>query len=258
MFWQFWKNNRNSDAIATTDHSELSNVLSNTSVSKHANLDLRRAILDWRDQHIENIEFHLSRELMSLFSKLDDITTRMTVIELCTQNKFGKNHLEPVYKKWVESEVAYLVNEAQKDLSAVFSHVMVFTEQGDSLNCKESNGHYTDATIATVATGAGLAAIPYVASVSAVSAGGIMGILGVTTIAWPIVAFSAAVISGLLAIGGHRAVRLKQRAILRYQSAIRAAINEQVLGIGNGKETICLRLQAHIEKTAKNILQEID
>jgi len=254
----FWRKNKKTDKLDSTEGAELSVLAANVCQAKYADLDLRRNVLDWRDQHIENAELHLARELTSLYSALDEQTEKMSISDLFTQKKFGKEHCEPVYKNWVEREVAHLVNTAQKDLSTVFIQALEFGEQSTVLNHEEDSGHYTDAAIAAAATTAGLAAIPAVVTFSMASAGGIIGIFGITTVAWPVVAIGVATIGGLLALGGYKAADLKSSAIARYRKSIRTAIEEQVLGYNSKKDSIRQRLQSYIDNTAEQILLEID
>ena len=254
----FWNKKRKTSTLKTTESVKLSNIESSICHAKYANLDIRRAVLDWRDNHIENVELHLTRELSNLYCSLDEQTDKMSFRDLVKQKNFGKNHLDPIYKEWVKREVDYLVNTAQKDLSVVFTHALVIGEQTDALDYKESSGHYTDAFIAAAATGAGLAAIPAVATFSIVGVGGIMGFLGATTVVWPVVAIGVATIGGLLALGGYKAAGLKSRAISRYRKDIRKAIEKQVLGDGSEKDSIRQWLQTHIHITAETIISEID
>lgn len=254
----FWKKNKKEETLDSNISAELSIAEANICRAKYANLDLRRAVLDWRDHHVENVELHLARELTSLYSALDEQTENMSISDIFTQKEYSKEHFEPIYKNWVEREVAHLVTAAQKDLSAVFTHALEFGEQGADLDHEESSGHYTDAAIAVAATGAGLAAIPAVTTISVASAGGIMGFLGITTVAWPVVAIGVVAIGGLLALGGYKAADLKESAISRYRNAIRKAIEEQVLGYDSEKDSIRYRLQSYIGKTGEKIILEID
>ena len=253
----FWKRKK-IYTLDSTESTQLSNVESTICQAKYANLDLRRAVLDWRDQHIETVELHLARELTCLYSALDKQSDKMSVRDLFKQKRFGKEHFEPIYKDWVEREVTHLVTAAQKDLSAVFTHALEFGEQEAALNHEVGSAHYTDAAIAAAATGVGLAAIPAVAAISAVSAGGIMGFLGLSAISWPVVAIGVASIGALLALGGYKAAGLKSRAISRYRKSIRKVIDEQVLGYDSEKDSIRQRLQSYIDNTAKKIIMEID
>lgn len=258
MLWKFWKKNRKTDEHKSIVSAEPTNVEINICHSKYVNLDIRRAALDWRDEHIENVELHLVSELTRLFKAMDEQIDRMSIKDLVTQKKFGKEHLGSLYNDWVEQEVEYLVKTAQKDLLAVFSHVLEYSEEGTVLNHEEKCVRYSDGVIAAVSTAAGLSVIPTVLASSVVSAGGIMGFLGATVIVWPVVAIGAVVIGGLLVLGGYKATALKSRAISRYRKGIRKVIEEKVLGYDNKKNSIRQRLQSYIDKTAKKIILEID
>ncbi len=242
----------------STVNVELSSVETNICHTKYANLDIRRAVLDWRDQHTENVELHLARELSRLYSALDEQTNIMTIRDLLALKKYGKEHIEPIFKDWVEQEVVYLVNSAQKDLSAIFTHALEFGDLCSTLNQDTNNDHYADAAIASAATGAGLAAIPVVTTFSITSAGGIMGFLGATMIAWPVVVAGMTTILVLLALGGYKAVSLKTHAIAKFQKKTKEEIEKQVLGYSIENDSIRQRLQIYIGKTAENIIREID
>ena len=249
---------KKTDAPGATKSDALPSAATKICHAKYANLDLRHAILDWRDKHLENVELHLTRELPSLYSALDEQTDKMSIIDIFKQKEYGKEHLEPIYREWVEREVTHLVNVAQKDLSTVFASALEFAGQGAAMDYEESSGHYTDAAIAVLATGIGLAAIPEVAAISVVTAGGILGVFGATTVVWPVLAIGAAAIGGLLVLGGYKATALKSSAISRYRIAVRKAIEQAVLGRCSEKDSICERLQSYIGNTAEKILLEID
>jgi hypothetical protein len=227
-------------------------------LSRYSDLELRRAILDWRDRHIEAIESHFEREIPALFGVLDQQLDKMSFTELFKQRKFAKEKIEPIYGDWINREVTSVGQAARKDLAQIVSHAVEMGQFGHKLEDVASKSPVADAAIIAAATGIGLAAIPAFATMSIVSAGGILGFLGVTTVAWPIAAIGIAVVGGLMALGGYKAARLKSRAIERYRKGMHEAIRSRVLGSSDNEESICRLLQSKIDTRADTILKEID
>lgn len=255
MFWKKSKSKVSPHAVVvgpiSTDAAKVCHI-------KYANLDLRRAVLDWRDDHIENVENHLSSRLDDLYRSLDQQLDAMSVQDLLKQGAFGKRNIEPVYKQWLTQEVTQLSKAAQDDLAKIFVHAWEFSEHVGALNQPADNRHYTDAAVAAAATGAGIAAIPAFAAMSAASAGGVMGLLGVSTLAWPIVAVGVASVSALLALGGYKAKSLKSNAVARYRKGVIKSIEQQIFGQKDDEESVCQRMQLYIQRTAEEIVMEID
>lgn len=254
----FWNKNRSSDANKSDVSVKLSNIETNICHTKYANLDIRRAVLDWRDQHVENVELHLLSELPRLYSALDEQTEKMSIQDIIKLKKYGKERIEPIFNDWVEQEVIYLIGSAQRDLSTIFTHALEYSDLGATLNQDTNSGHYTDATIAVAATGLGAAVVPVVTTFSITSVGGIMGAFGVTAIAWPVVIAGMTTILLLLALGGYKAVGLRARAIAKFRRKTQNEIENQVLGYNNEKDSIRRRLQLYIGKSAEIIISEID
>ncbi|PLW68446.1 hypothetical protein [Pseudohalioglobus lutimaris] len=227
--------------------------------TRFANLDLRRAILDWRDKHIEKVELHLGRELTTLFNSIDAQLEQLSARELILDGKnIGKKHIEPIYLEWVEREVQELINDAGKDLSSIFTHALSFQKLATSFDHNENSKPYLDATLAAGATGAGLAAIPVFASLSSVSAGGLLGMIGATAVSWPVMLAGVATAGALVSFGGYKAANLKSKAVSRYRDTSRKFITQQILGDRAATNSIRKNLQAHISEAATTILKEID
>ena len=70
----FWNKKRKTSTLKTTESVKLSNIESSICHAKYANLDIRRAVLDWRDNHIENVELHLTRELSNTARWMNKLT----------------------------------------------------------------------------------------------------------------------------------------------------------------------------------------
>jgi len=253
----FWKK-KIKDKLVSTERAELPTIDTGIFRLSCAGIDLRRAVLDWRDKHTENVELHLTREFKTLCSTLDEVIEKMTYRELFFQNSFGKERLEPILKEWVEREATSIMDSARKDLSAVLVHNLEYCEHGAALKHKEDNEHYADAAFAAAATGAGLAAIPAATVFSVASAGGIAGIFGITVISWPVVAIGTAVAGVLLMLGVHKATNVKPRALSRYRKAVHKTIEVQVLGSDGDNESLRQRLQSYISNTANMLVTEID
>lgn len=226
--------------------------------ARYSNLNLRRTVLDWRDQHIEAVETHLSRELYSLYSLLDQQFEKMAIKDLFKQKTFGERYIEPIYKEWIAQETALLVQSAQKDLAGIFAHALEYSESQSEWAQAAEGSAVKDAVLTAALTGAGIAAIPSFAMMSVVSAGGIMGFLGATTVALPVVAVGVAITGSLLAFGGYKAASLRSRGVNRYREAVKQSIQQQVLGDDTNRESICHRLQRYIQDTSDTIIREID
>lgn len=254
----FWKKKKKAEIPQASESTALSAAVTTACHAKYANLALRRSILDWRDRHTENAELHLSRELSTLYSSLDEQLEKMSVRDLFTSKSYGAEHFEPIFTSWIEREATHIISAAQNDLASAFSRSLEMGQLADSLDHQEGKEHYTDVAIAAAATGAGLAAIPAVATMSIVSTGGVLGFLGATVAAWPVVALGVVAVGGLLALGGYKAADLKTSAIARFRKSMRNAIKEQVLGSDVGNPSICERIQRYIDATAEEILLEID
>ena len=253
----FWNKNKNKPDF--TDNAGL--VRSKTRIYQPlaTSMDLRRAVLDWRDKHGKNAELHLAREITSLHNALDEQISKMGYKDFFfTSGKFGRECLEPIYRDWVSREVTYVMNAAQKDLYAVVDRALEYSEHSTAMENSGHQGHYADIAIAASATAAGLAAIPAVATFSMTSAGGVLGLLGVTVASFPVILFGTAMVGLLLALGGYKALGVRPRALSRYQKIVREKINKQVLGYDGSDDSVRHRLQSHITNTAENIIMEID
>lgn len=248
MFWVVKKTHK----LDSIESAELSIIERRICRSTFENIDLRRAVLDWRDRHIENVELHLTGEFKVLCNALDEQIEKMKFWDLFSQNAFGKEHLEPIYKDWVGQEVTNIIGSARKDLFAVLAHALEYCEHGaasklEALKQEESKGYYTSVAVTAAAR---FVAIPAVTVFSVISVVGIAGIFGLAAI-------GAAVAGVLLMLGVHKAASIKPRALTRYREAVMKALKEQVLGSDSDNESIRRRLQSYISNTAENIIMEI-
>ncbi len=254
MFWKR-KKDRSQTPAATT---EISNTAAEVCHVRQANLDLRRAVLEWRDRHIEAVERHLDRELISLNQELDQQLRKMSWADLLNQKRFANNNLQPIYDQWCEREVALLIDQAQGELSSIFAHSLEYAEVSRSIDQELNAQSSKDAVMAVAATGAGVGSIPAFVSMSTVSAGGILGFFGVTTVAWPVVAVAVVTAAGLLTLGGYKATTMRNSAISRLHTSTTKKIAEEVLSYHSGESSLRTRLQAYISDTAAQIILEID
>lgn len=254
MFWKKWLSKEQQPAAVEI----MPDFAIEACHGRFSNLDLRRAVLDWRDHHIEVVETHLTRELYSLYSLLDQQFEKMAIKDLFKQKAFGERYLEPIYKEWIAQETGVLIQSAQKDLAGLFAHELEYSESQSEWAQAAEGSAVTDAALTAALTGAGIAAIPSFATMSVVSAGGIMGFLGATTVALPVVAVGVAVTGSLLALGGYKAASLRSRGVNRYREAVKRSIQQQLLGGGTNQESICHRLQRYIQDTSVTIIRKID
>jgi hypothetical protein len=172
--------------------------------------------------------------------------------------KFGKNQIEPLYNAWLTQALESIAEDANRDLADIINHSLLFETNDDSLEHDHTSERYSDLAILATTGTAGFAAIPTVITVSTVSAGGVLGVIGVTAISWPIVLAGIAVTGVLFAVSGHRAAKLKTKAIERYKKKIQKVIRNKVLGEEYRDASICRNLQTQVIDTASNILAEVD
>jgi hypothetical protein len=255
----FWRKRRKPKADQQRPELKLTEQSTEVCHTKFANLDLRRAVLDWRDKHIEKVELHLGRELTTLFNSIDVQLEQLSARELIFDSKnIGGNHIEPIYLEWAEREVQELIDDARKDLSSIFTHALSFQKLETSFDQNENSKPYLDATLAASATGAGLAAIPVFASLSSVSAGGLLGMIGATAVSWPVMLAGVATVGALVSFGGYKAANLKSKTVSKYRDTSRKFITQQVIGDREARNSISKNLQAFISEAATKILEEID
>lgn len=221
-------------------------------------LILRKEILNWRDKHTEAVDAHLKRELVFLFNAIDKEIDEVPFREvLRVRQSWAKEHIEPLFRQWVEREAGHLISDAQKDLRAICDHIYEYKKAIPALDHGKGLGQSPEATMAAAGIGGGLLAIPVFASMATVSAGGLLGVIGLTTISWPIAVAGFAVVGGLLAFGGQKAAGLKDSAKNRYRRKIQESITRQVLGADDFSDSIRQRLHNYIVKTASAARREV-
>lgn len=255
MFWKRKPQKTQSNSARNLEILAGSTELRHT---KYGNLDLRRAILVWRDRHIENVELHLTRQLSIFYRALDSKLEKMTFRDLFMLGSFGKRTIAPMYKEWLMLEVPRSMSAAQDELAKIHVHVLESVGHASELSLEDDVGALKDAAKAAAAAAAAIAAIPGFLVMSTVPAWGVLGWLGLTTISLPIVAIGILVVGSLLALGVYKAASLKSNAIRRYRKAIVKNIESQVLGRDGNSVAICKKLQKDIELTANKIIEEID
>ena len=170
----------------------------------------------------------------------------------------GNRVIQPLFTQWVEREGMTLLEAAQNDLPPLFERPLGFTPTSSELGNEDSSKHLTDAKHAAIAITTGAAVIPIVATMSVVPAAGIAGFFGMTVIAWPVVATGVVVVGGLIAFGGTKAVKIKEKAINSFAEKLRAAIKHQVIGTNASDDSLILRLQSTISTYAATRLKEVD
>lgn len=219
---------------------------------------LRRAILNWRDQHFDETHYRLARELSVLFSALDSEIEKMEYKDIILNGaEYSKIHLQPIYSAWVEREIKGVVENAEADLRKLSTNkTLQFTHDSSRQGYNGNSSYGTEVATATLASAGVLIAIPAFASWSVVSAGGIAGWLGATVISWPVIIAGIAVGGGLLALSGNKWANLKDNIYGSIKKNIRNSIRQQVLG-SKDNNSVCQGLHAHLEKVTDAILEEI-
>lgn len=220
-------------------------------MNQENNILIRRQLLDWRDKHVENIDRHLKKEMVFLLNELDREIAKIKLPAIFKNNAYTKKHLQPIYSRWLDHEASVLINAAQSELNEIYQHSIDFQQSTDRIKHNKDTGSVIDAVSAVVSTGTAIAAVP--AITSTVSVGGILGLLGVTTtvVSWPMLI----VAGGLLAFGGNKVTNLKSDAIYRYKKQIHHFIKERVIS-NKANDSVCQRLQAHIEQVASTLINE--
>ena len=129
-------------------------------------LQIRRRILDWRDEHVAHIEHHLGREIYLLFKEIDEKIDKMSVKELLQSQEFAKNNLEPICEQWLENETRLLFHKANQSLQIIYQTSLTSQQVNVKL---ETNNHelvsVTDVASVIVA-GVSFAAIPSLIGIS--------------------------------------------------------------------------------------------
>ena len=225
---------------------------------------LRRAILDWRDNHLVLINRRLLQELPKFLRRIDN-----EIDFLCESSKSLKDfkrqvnrNIERIYKQWFEDQIELLMSNAQTDLNSCVEYVLSFQNPISNLQSQTDFDESSDRAISTASVFAGTAAIPTVVTLSTttVSAGGIWGLLGFTTsiISLPIAIAGGLVALGLLGFGGNKIMKQKNKAAEYYKKTLNENIKQQILDNQKNPFSLCCRLQEDIKKTAFKVLGDIE
>jgi len=186
-------------------------------MNKVDNIYLRRQLLDWRDRHVENVYHHLNREIGLLFNELDKKINKMTLTDVFESDVYTKKHLQPICNRWIENEVYLLINTAQTDLNQIYQHTLKYQKSENNIKYQNDSDSAMEVGTAAFSAGAAIIAVPAIVSLSTstVSVGGLLGLVGVTTtaISLPVALTGLAIVSGLFAISGQKAINLKSNAI---------------------------------------------
>ena len=229
-------------------------------MNKIDNIHLRRQLLDWRDKHIEEVHHHLSREIFLLFNELDQKIRTMTITDTFKSDIYTKKHIQPIYARWIESELSLLNNAAQTDLNKIHQHILDYQQSEHNLKHQNDKGSIVDAKVVAFSVGTAAAVIPTLISLSTttVSAGGFLGLLGVTTtvISWPVTLVSITAVSGLIIVSGNKAINIKSKAVMRYKNKIQTSIQDRVI-YNKANDSICQCFQAKIEEITNLLLSEL-
>ncbi len=214
---------------------------------------LRRALLDWRDKHLEIVYHHLQRELPLLLNDLDTKIERMAFTDFLKGKSYFKENLEPVYKQWVETEVSLLMKEAQEEQDKIYRHFIEYKNIDNEIEFQDNSTEQIKWGI--LSSGAAAAGIPVLLplSTSSLSAGGILGWLGVTTtvINWPVVVIGGAVCVGLGVFGSKEITNRHES----YKKEVHQFIKERVL---YNEYAIAQCLQEKINEASNNLVLEIN
>ncbi|RJQ81106.1 MAG: hypothetical protein C4519_09135 [Desulfobacteraceae bacterium] len=225
-------------------------------------LQIRRKILDWRDEQVSHIGHHLGREIQLLFKQIDAKIDEMSAIELIKTKKFAKKNLEPIYEQWIENETRLLVQNANQSLQAIYQTSLAW-QQAD-IKLKTDNPQLVRISDATsiVAAGASLAAIPSLIglSITTVPGAGILGLLGigtVTMVSWPVLMTGSVIIGGLGLFAGNRLINMKKKAAEHYKDIVHKALNEKII-TNIGGLALRQQLQSVLRQTADNLIQSLE
>jgi len=225
-------------------------------------LQIRRKIIDWRDEQVAHIEHHIGREIQLLFKDIDTKVDKMSAQELIKSQDFANKNLNPIYEQWLENETRLLAKNANQSLQAIYQTSLAW-QQAD-IKLKMDNPQLVGITDAAsiMAAGASLVAIPSLIglSITTVPATGILGWLGVgavSMVSWPVLLTGSVVIGGLVLFCGNRLINLTKSAANHYKSIVHKALNEKVIANANGLALI-QRLQFEIRQTADNLIKSLE
>ncbi|GAB2518649.1 hypothetical protein [Microbulbifer agarilyticus] len=231
------------------------NILSGSPQSlseRKTSIDVRRAILDWRDQYTEEAELQLRSEFMQLVKTFESVMEQASIRDLLDKN-FSKDHLESLYLDWQEREVNRFLQRAEKGMKSILVTQLRFSDQEAAAFEDSSSGGVFDLLLPTAAAGIGVAALPSVGAASMVSAGGLLGVFGVTTISWPILLSGLAVSTALVSTGVIKGAKLKDKLRERIRNRVEQQLTIQILGDGNGSSLV-ENIQKYVHDVAEDAL----
>lgn len=220
------------------------------------NLDKRRQVLDWRDQHMAAVEPSLQEMIETLFDSVRKSCREMSKSDLAQVEVHYQKHIQPMCDVWISTTGLNLIEAAIKDLPATMSSSGTPVPVEGILSRSEDVSINTDSRSAKAAIGLGITAVPITASMATVSAGGIAGLLGVTVIAWPVVAAGALVGGGMLLFGGKSLANKREREISEYESKVLGLIHRIVLDRTEERKSLVLILEQSIDDIAAKTLKE--
>ncbi|WOX05958.1 hypothetical protein [Microbulbifer pacificus] len=246
----FFKRILSSDAPSGAERKILPSSHQSNSERK-TSIDVRRAILDWRDQFTEDAELQFRSEFSQLLNTFDTVMNEASIRELLNK-KFAKAHLEPLYLEWQEREVKRFLLRAEKGQKSTLVTQLRFSSQEVAAFDDSSSG-ILNLLLPTAATGIGVAAVPSVGAASVVSAGGLLGVFGVTTISWPILLSGLAISTVLVSTGVIKGAKLKDKLREKIRNRVGQQLTLQFLGDGAGSSLV-ENLQKYIHDVANDAL----
>jgi len=220
------------------------------------NLDKRRQVLDWRDQHMASVEPRLQELIETLFDSVRKLCREMSKEDLAKVGVHYQKHIQPMCDVWISTTGQRLIEAAIKDLPVTVTTSGTPAPVDGILSRSEDVSINTDSRSAKAAIGLGIAAAPITASMATVSAGGIAGLLGATVIAWPVVAAGALVGGGLLLFGGKSLANKREREISEYESKVLGLIHRIVFDRSEERKSLVLILEQSIDDIAERTLKE--
>jgi len=224
-------------------------------------LQIRRKILDWRDEQVVHIEHHIGREIDLLLREIDKSIDNISAKELLYSQDFSDNIIKPIYEQWLENETNILLKDANQSLQII--HRTFLSWQKTETKFKPDNPQLWSTTdvVSIMAAGGSVAAGIYLRglAITTVSGTGILGWLGLgatTMVSWPIIAVGAITIAGSILLGGNQLINLRTSVAERYKEMVHKAIREELI-LNANKPSLIQILQSDIRKTSDKIIQSL-